>query len=127
MGGSAASAVAAAEAVNALLPEPFEDEALLPFALEGERVASDPPPWDNVIASLLGGLVLAARGEPGSIRRLPVPDGNVSVVLHPDVQVATRAARRFLHTKRPMGLAHEPSDPDESRAGEACVRTCGSR
>src|SRR3546814_4069863 len=37
MGGSAASAVAAAEAVNALLPEPFEDEALLPFALEGER------------------------------------------------------------------------------------------
>src|SRR3954468_21534956 len=58
MGGSAASAVAGAAAVNALLGEPFAIEELLPFALEGERAASDPPPWDNVVASLLGGLVL---------------------------------------------------------------------
>ena len=42
MGGSAASAVAAAAAVNALLPTPFATEQLLPFCLEGERVASDP-------------------------------------------------------------------------------------
>lgn len=109
MGGSAASAVAAAEAVNALLPEPFEDEALLPFALEGERVASDPPPWDNVIASLMGGLVLAAREEPGSIRRLPVPEGIVCVLLHPDVKVETRAARALLKREVPMALAIEHS------------------
>src|SRR3546814_16169329 len=93
MGGSAASAVAAAEAVNALLPEPFEDEALLPFALEGERVASDPPPWDNVIASLMGGLVLAAREAPGSIRRLPVPEGLVGVLRPPAIGKASGRGR----------------------------------
>lgn len=109
MGGSAASAVAAAAAVNALLPEPFENEALLPFALEGERVASDPPPWDNVIASLMGGLVLAAREEPASIRRLPMPEGVVCVLLHPDVKVETRAARALLKSAVPMAVAVEHS------------------
>ena len=73
MGGSAASAVAAAAAANALLGDPFTLEQLLPFALEGERVASDPPHWDNVMASLFGGLVLAASEKPALVQRLPVP------------------------------------------------------
>jgi homoserine kinase len=110
MGGSAASAVAAAAAVNALLPEPLPVEALLSFAIEGERVSSDPPPWDNVIASLFGGLVLGAREEePVLIRRLPVPSGVVAVLLHPDVQVETRAARGILRSEVPMRTAVEHS------------------
>ena len=110
MGGSAASAVAAAAAVNALLPEPLPVEALLPFAIEGERVSSDPPPWDNVIASLFGGLVLGAREEePVLIRRLPVPAGMVAVLLHPEAQVETRAARGLLRAEVPMRLAVEHS------------------
>jgi homoserine kinase len=110
MGGSAASAVAAAAAVNALLPEPLPVEALLPFAIEGERVSSDPPPWDNVIAALFGGLVLGAREEdPVLIRRLPVPAGLVAVLLHPDAQVETRAARGILRDSVPMRIAVEHS------------------
>ena len=109
MGGSAASAVAAAAAANALLGLPFEAEALLPFALEGERVASDPPPWDNVIASLFGGLVLAARTEPRLIRRLPVPPGIASLLFHPELKVETRMARCILSPEVPMGLAVEHS------------------
>jgi homoserine kinase len=110
MGGSAASAVAAAAAVNALLPEPLPVEALLPFAIEGERVSSDPPPWDNVIAALFGGLVLGAREEePVLIRRLPVPGGVVAVLLHPDAEVETRAARGILRDQVPMGIAVEHS------------------
>src|SRR5206468_12462638 len=96
MGGSAASAVAGAAAANALLGEPFSVEELLPFALEGERAASDPPPWDNVVASLLGGLVLAAREEPPLLRPLPVPNGIVSILLHPAARVETRMARGIL-------------------------------
>ncbi len=107
MGGSAASAVAAAKAVNALLAVPFDDEALLPLAMEGERVSSDPPPWDNVMASLMGGLVLAAREAPGAIRRLPVPEGIVSILLHPEVKVETRAARALLRAQVPMAVAVE--------------------
>jgi homoserine kinase len=41
MGSSAASAVAAVVAVNALLENPLEIDALLPYALEGEKFASD--------------------------------------------------------------------------------------
>lgn len=109
MGGSAASAVAAAAAANALLGSPLDAEDLLPFALEGERIASDPPPWDNVIAGLFGGLVLAARTDPPLIRRLPVPTGIVSLLFHPELKVETRMARRILRAEVPMALAVEHS------------------
>jgi homoserine kinase len=109
MGGSAASAVAGAAAANALLGEPFELEELLPFALEGERVASDPPHWDNVMASLLGGLVLAAREDPPLVQRLPAPQGVVAILLHPDAAVETRMARSILAEQVPLKLAVEHS------------------
>jgi homoserine kinase len=109
MGGSAASAVAAAAAVNALLEKPFSDEQLLPFAIEGERASSDPPPWDNVIASLFGGLVLAGAEQPPLIRRLPVPEGLVAILFHPSVRVETRQARALLKTEVPMRVAVEHS------------------
>lgn len=109
MGGSAASAVAGAAAANALLGDPFSLDELLPLALEGERVASDPPHWDNVMASLLGGLVLAASEQPALVQRLPAPDGVVAVVIHPDVKVETRMARSILSPQVPMKVAVEHS------------------
>ena len=109
MGGSAASAVAAAAAANALLGEPFALEELLPFALEGERAASDPPHWDNVMASLLGGLVLAAREEPALVQRLPAPEGLTTVLFHPAAAIETRMARSILAEQVPMKLAVEHS------------------
>lgn len=109
MGGSAASAVAAAAAANALLERPFTLEQLLPLAIEGERVSSDPPPWDNVIASLLGGLVLAGSEQPPLIRRLPVPEGLVAILFHPAARVETRTARALLAPEVPLRLAVEHS------------------
>jgi homoserine kinase len=109
MGGSAASAVAAAAAANAALGEPFTVEELLPFALEGERVASDPPHWDNVMASLLGGLVLAASEQPPLVTRLEPPAGVTAVLLHPAVRVETRAARSILAPQVSLKLAVEHS------------------
>lgn len=107
MGGSASSAVAAAAAVNALLDTPLETAALLPFALDGERVSADPPPWDNVMAALLGGLVIAAREHPAHVHPLPVPDGIVSLLFHPDAAIETSAARRMLRAEVPMRVAVE--------------------
>jgi homoserine kinase len=109
MGGSAASAVAAAAAVNALLPAPLATADLLPFALAGERVSCDPPPWDNVVAALFGGLVLVAREQPAEIRRLPVPAGIVSLLFHPPVRTETKAARGLLKADVPMRVAVEHS------------------
>src|SRR5690349_18481855 len=58
LGSSGASAVAAAVAINALLPRPLPREELLPFAMEGERHASGAAHADNVAPSLFGGICL---------------------------------------------------------------------
>ncbi|MET1161831.1 MAG: homoserine kinase, partial [Pseudoxanthomonas sp.] len=58
MGGSAASCVAALVAANELLEASLSREALYPFALTGEAVASGGRHGDNLGPMLLGGLVL---------------------------------------------------------------------
>lgn len=121
MGGSAASAVAAAVAVNALLDTPFGTGDLLLFALEGERVSSDPPPWDNVMASLLGGLVVAARLDAGQVRPIPAPKGIVSIIAHPDAEIETRAARGILRPSVAMDTV-----VDHSRRLAAFVAGCAA-
>lgn len=96
MGSSAASAVAAVVACNALLPSPLPVEALLPFALEGEKYASGGLHADNVAPSLLGGLILCPEILLPEVVRLPTPDGVSAVLLHPDLQVNTAQSRRGL-------------------------------
>jgi homoserine kinase len=93
MGSSAASAVAAVVAVNALLENPLEIDALLPYALEGEKFASGGMHTDNVAPSLYGGLILAPEVLLPQIIRLPVPEGVSAVLLHPDLLVNTAQAR----------------------------------
>lgn len=109
MGGSASSAVAAVVAVNALLDQPLERAALLPFGLEGERVSSDPPPWDNVIAALFGGLVMVANEQRFEVHPLPVPRGLTTLLFHPDAKIETAAARALLKPDVPMRTAVEHS------------------
>jgi len=93
MGGSAASAVAALVAANALLERPLPRDALYPFALDGEAVASGSHHGDNVGAMLLGGLVLATADRLTSI---PVPAELRCVLVHPHAVLETRAARAAL-------------------------------
>ena len=96
MGSSAASAVAAVVAVNALLDKPLEVEKLLAYALIGEQFASGGLHADNVAPSLLGGLVLCPQVLLPDVVRVPVPDGVSAVLVHPDLQVNTAHARRSL-------------------------------
>ncbi len=96
MGSSAASAVAAAVAVNELLPKPLDIERLLPYALQGERFASGGLHADNVAPSLLGGLVLCPATLLPDTIRLPVPANIHAVLLHPELQVDTAKARKML-------------------------------
>lgn len=109
MGGSAASAVAAAGAANAAYNAGLDDDALLLCAMEGERVSADPPPWDNVMAAIHGGLVLAARLNPPLIRPLPVPAGISCVLFHPARKIETQAARNLLAPDVDLGTAVEHS------------------
>ncbi|MEL7310723.1 MAG: homoserine kinase [Pseudomonadota bacterium] len=96
MGSSAASAVAAVMAVNALIDSPLPKHALLPYALAGETVASGAVHADNVAPSLFGGLILCPPKSLPSVRQLPVPEGLSSVLVHPQLHVETAAARAIL-------------------------------
>jgi homoserine kinase len=99
LGGSAASATAALVATNALLDRPLKTEALYPFALAGESVASGSAHGDNVGPQLLGGLVLATLER---LIPIPVPEGLWSTVVHPDHIVETRRARESLEAPFPI-------------------------
>ena len=94
MGGSAASAVAALVAANALLNVPLTIDELYDLAMDGEAAASGSRHGDNVAPMLLGGLVIApAEGMPV---RIPVPSGLYLALVHPHFELATRTARAAL-------------------------------
>lgn len=102
MGGSAASAVAAVVAADALWKLSLDASTLLHYALEGENAASGAGHPDNAAASLLGGLVLTEPGEPMRCTRLPVPPGIDCVLCHPELEVRTRDARAILAPTVPL-------------------------
>ncbi len=101
LGSSAASAVGAAVAVNALLGEPLTKDELLPAALDGEAVASGYHP-DNVAPCLFGGITLAYGIEAHQIVRLPIPRGLHMALVTPHVEVPTAAARVVLPQEIPL-------------------------
>ncbi|HXY95816.1 MAG TPA: homoserine kinase [Steroidobacteraceae bacterium] len=103
LGGSAASAVAAVVAANALLPAPCSQEQLLKFAMAGEAVASGSLHVDNIAPSLYGGLVLTVGIDEPRVKQIPVPAGIRAVIVHPHMFLATAKARAIL--KRSVELS----------------------
>ena len=102
IGGSAASAVGAVVAANALLPAPLPVEALFPYALAGEAIASGAVHGDNVAPSLFGGLVLVRSAEPPDVVPLPAPDELRCAVVLPRLRLDTREARAVLPKAFPL-------------------------
>jgi homoserine kinase len=96
LGGSAASAVGAVVAANALLGAPCPLPELLKFAMAGEAVASGAKHVDNIAPSLYGGLVLTVGIDEPRVKRIPVPSGIRAVIVHPHMFLATARARAIL-------------------------------
>jgi homoserine kinase len=108
IGGSAASAVAATVAANALLPRPLATAELFPYALIGEAVASGALHGDNVAPSLFGGLVLVRSAEPADVVPLPAPPALRCVLVLPELSLNTRDARAVLPREVPLtDLVHQ--------------------
>jgi homoserine kinase len=103
LGGSAASAVAAVVAANALLAEPVSKLELLKFAMQGEAVASGSLHVDNISPSLFGGLVLTVGIDHPRIKQIPVPPDVRAVIMHPHMFLSTKQARAIL--KRTVDLS----------------------
>jgi len=105
LGGSAASAVAAAVAVNGLLGAETPLDVLMACAFEGERVGAGSAHGDNIAPALYGGFVLVRVAEPADVIRLPVPAGLTAVVVHPDLEIETARARELLGQTVPLSDA----------------------
>jgi homoserine kinase len=96
LGGSAASAVAAVVAANALLDKPLSKLELLQFAMQGEKVSSGSLHVDNISPSLFGGLVLTVGIDNPRVKQIPVPEGIRAVLVHPHLFLSTKQARGIL-------------------------------
>ena len=96
IGSSAASAVAAVVALNHYLDAKLSKQELLPFAMAGESVASGAWHGDNVIPSMMGGIILIRDNATLDFTKLYVPSGLRYVVILPPVQILTSDSRSIL-------------------------------
>jgi homoserine kinase len=103
-GGSAASAVAGAVAVNALLGDPLGRRELIEACLDAEEAVAGRHA-DNIAPSLLGGLVLIRSMDPLDAVRLPVPPDLHIVLAKPAQRMRTADARAVLPREVPRAVA----------------------
>ncbi|MCB9378875.1 MAG: homoserine kinase [Holophagales bacterium] len=103
LGGSAASAVATVVALDHLLGTGLAEEELLAAAAEAEGHSAGAAHLDNVAPILSGGVRLVAFGE--KVRELPWPEALRFVLVVPELELATRAARAVLPAEVPLPLA----------------------
>jgi homoserine kinase len=96
IGSSAASSAGAVWAINHLLGNPFTTKELIPFAMEGERLASGVAHADNVAPALLGGFSLVRSTDPLDVISLPSPSELYATVIHPQIEIKTADSRMIL-------------------------------
>jgi homoserine kinase len=97
LGSSAASAVASVYALNCMLKKPLDFDALLSFAIEGEKIASGAKVHlDNIAACLYGGFILVRSRNPRDIISIPTPEDIYVAVIHPCIEVKTSVSRQLL-------------------------------
>lgn len=105
LGSSAASSAGAVFAANELLGSPLSRKELLPFAMEGERIACGSPIADNVSPAMLGGIVLIHKGEEIDLIELPYLDELYCSLIYPAINIKTEDARNILDDKIDLQLA----------------------
>lgn len=96
IGSSAASSAGAVFGINELLGRPFSNKELVPFAMQGEKLASGSAHADNVAPALLGGFTLVRSYEPLDIVKIKSPSDLFATVIHPQIELKTSDARSIL-------------------------------
>jgi len=98
IGSSAASCAAAVFGANVLMGNPFTPMELIPFALEGEKMASGSLHADNIAPAMLGGFVFLRSYDPLDIIPLAAPKDLRCVIIHPCIEIKTAESRNILPT-----------------------------
>ena len=102
IGSSAASAVGAVYGINELLERKLEKIDLIPFALDGEQIASGEAHADNIAPAMLGGFTLVRDLNTLDIIKLPTPSELIVTILHPKIELKTSDARAILKKQVPL-------------------------
>jgi homoserine kinase len=104
LGGSAASAVAGAAAVNALIGGPLARDELLEAALFAETQVAGRH-LDNIAPSYMGGIVLIRSLDPIDVMSIPVPPALHLVLASPAQSLRTAQARAVLPVEVSLSVA----------------------
>lgn len=107
LGSSASSAAGAVFAANELLGNPVALERLMPFALDGEALASGSIHADNVAPALLGAFQAVRSYEPLELFSIKPPDELRVLIIFPDVEVKTSVAKNLIPREIPVKQARE--------------------
>lgn len=99
LGSSAASTVGGLYAANEILGRPLSKKQLLPYCIEGERLACGHGHADNVGPALYGGITLIRGEKEIDLISLPVPSKLYATIVFPQVDVPTRDARQLIKQK----------------------------
>jgi homoserine kinase len=99
LGSSSASAVAGVFALNALFNNQLSTRDLLPFSMEGERIACGSAHADNVAPALFGGFVIIRSYSPLDVFKIKTPENLYCTIVHPDIEVNTKDARHILRAE----------------------------
>ena len=102
IGSSSASAVGSVFAINELLGKPYNKEELTYFAMQGEKLASQSEHADNLAPAIYGGFTLVKSLNPIEILQIPTPKELYAIILHPQVEIKTAAARAILPNNIPL-------------------------
>jgi homoserine kinase len=110
LGSSAASAVAAAIAVNSLLKNKLENDKVLLHALDGEQIASAGDIHaDNVAPAFYGGFTIVRSLTPVDIIKLPFSQSITCLIIYPHISITTKESRKILPKQVPIGTAVKQS------------------
>ena len=96
IGSSSASAAGIVVGINEILGNPLSRKELIPFAMEGEFLASGSYHADNVAPAILGGFTLVRGYNPLEVIKINSPKELFVTILHPQIEVKTSASRKVL-------------------------------
>ncbi|WP_396149799.1 homoserine kinase [Flavobacterium sp.] len=105
IGSSSASAAGVVVGINEILGDPLPRKELIPFAMEGEFLASGSYHADNVAPAILGGFTLVRGYDPLEVIKIKSPKDVYLTIIHPHIEVKTSESRKVLPKEIPLKTA----------------------
>ena len=80
---------------------PSKQPHSVPYAMEGEKIASGATHADNIAPALLGGITLIRGYDPLDIKHIPYPADLWCAVIHPHLEIKTLESRKLIPARCP--------------------------